>query len=104
MRKYLPFDLSEDEILTIAKHFQICNKLKRVKIIENLKEYLTNKMPDEFGSAEHQFLENEFFNKYSGKECHVYKYMNHPSDEDWFILEDNNVPIDVNCFIDLSDD
>ena len=93
MARFLGFNLSEKEIGNLLTHFKICNKLRKVKIDENLKEIMTKRHPDEYSDND-----NVFFKRYAGKEVLVFKYANDINDNDWFILEDNNYPIYEDCF------
>lgn len=91
--------LSSEEKENLILHLEVCNKLKKVKIIDNLKEYLTTKYPGEYTKKD-----DIFFNKYAGKDIFVYKYTNCSCDNDWFIVKDDNYPIDINCFINLEEE
>ena len=75
--------------------FEVLHKVKLVTIKDNFKEILTERYPNEYSEKD-----EVFFNKYKGKYTYVYKYCNcDDSDEDWFILEDDNYPITEDCWL-----
>ena len=92
--RLLDNSVSDTELQNLLIHFKICNQLKKVKIKTDFKEILTSKYPDEYTEKD-----DLFFNKYAGKEVLVYKYANNVEYVDWFILEDNNYPIEQDCFV-----
>ena len=70
----------------------LVNKVKKVKIKDNLKEILTTTFPDEYNDSD--FI---FFERYAGKEANIYQWAG-----DWWILEDDNYLITPDCFEELS--
>lgn len=70
----------------------LLNKVKKVKIKDNLKEILTTTFPDEYNDSD--FI---FFEIYAGKEANIYQWVG-----DWWILEDDNYVITTDCFEELS--
>jgi len=91
--RILGFPLSEEELMNLLVHFKVYNKLKKVKLINNLKDHLTNKYPEEYTKED-----DKFFEEYAGKECLVYKDSNDYKSTDWFILEESSHVIDCDCF------
>jgi hypothetical protein len=86
--------VSDVEFRNLLIHFKVCNQLKKVRIKPDFKERLTSKYPDEYSDED-----DSFFKKYADKVVLVYKYSNDTNDVDWFILEDNNYPIEQDCFV-----
>ena len=74
--------------MTTREIENVLRKVKRVKIKENLKQILTEKWPKEYTSED-----DVFFNLYAGMTTHVYEWAG-----DWWICEDDNYPIDRDCF------
>ncbi len=70
----------------------LLNKVKRVKIKDNLREILTTTFPDEYTDSDYIFFE-----RYAGKEANIYQWAG-----DWWILEDDNYLITPDCFEELS--
>ena len=66
----------------------VLRKVKKAKIKDNYKEILTERYTGEYTSQD-----DNFFNRYAGKEVNVYEWAN-----DWWIAEDDNYPIDDDCF------
>ena len=77
--------------INIVELQHLLEKIKRVKIKDNLKEILTTIFPDEYNDSD--FI---FFNKYAGKEANIYQWAG-----GWWILEDDNYLITPDCFDEL---
>lgn len=81
-----------DKTLTIKEITNVLRKVKRAKIKENLKQILTDLYPEEYTGKD-----DCFFNKYAGKITHVYEWCG-----DWWICEDDNYPINEDCFEEIT--
>ena len=66
----------------------VLRKVKKARIKDDYKEILTKRYTGEYTAQD-----DDFFNRYAGKEVNVYEWAN-----DWWIAEDDNYPIDEDCF------
>ena len=79
---YLP-DITEIELI------HILNKTEKAKIKENFFDIMKKVYPTEYNSKQ----DIEFFEKYKGTNKYVYEWCN-----DWWICEDDNYPLTIDCF------
>lgn len=89
--KLLDVSISNKELMNLLLHFKVSNQIKKVRIKRNFKDILYN-------IHEYDEKDDSFFDEYSNKEVVVYKYSNNINCKDWFILEENNHPITIECF------
>ena len=85
--------LLADRQVNIIELRHLLNKVKRVKIKEDVEQILINDLGETYDRIE----DKNFINKYAGKITNIYEWCG-----DWWILEDDNYVITENCFEKLS--
>jgi len=86
-------DLPEEFNYSIMSKFAIIHNLCKCKVRENIKDICIEEFPLEFSDSD-----NEFFDKYKGKEVIAYNWNGGVCNSDWFILEDDNISLSYKCF------
>jgi len=81
--------LLADRHINIIELKHLMNKVKRVKIKDDLERILIKDLGESYDRIE----DKNFINKYAGKIANIYEWCG-----DWWILEDDNYIITENCF------
>ncbi len=89
----LVMQLLADRQVNVAELRHLLNKVKRVKIKEDLEQILIKDLGETYDRIE----DKNFINKYAGKTANIYEWCG-----DWWMLEDDNYVITENCFEQLS--
>ena len=82
-------ELSDKELSVISINLGI----ERLKVKDNFKEIMYKIYPGEYNEKD-----DEFFNRYAGKEVLAFPYNKNYKDDDWFIVSDNNYCLTRECF------
>ena len=77
----------------MISHFQVCNGLRKITLKENIFDIMKKRYPEEY-----KIEDQKFFDEYKGKTVWVYNFNGAKYKDDWFVLEDNNYQLSVDCF------
>ena len=89
-------NLSETEINHMISFYTAIRGLQERVLKKDAFDIMQRKCPEDYTDKDKQF-----FDKYSNKKIWIYNYNNAQDEDEWFILEDDNYQLNLNCFEDL---